>query len=223
MNYAGFQIEHPINSYPLQRSSKNIAYPKLWLIAQRGIALLALLALSPVIAAMFLATKLSSKGPFLFNQQRRGLSGKLFNLYKVRTMKPGSEKATALGVVRSDPRVTGVGRILRATKLDELPQLWNIANGDMTLVGPRPIPMNLDTELRSKIPGFEQRYQVPPGLTSIGQICVKDNALGDALVKDWSLRFQGELHYIRNRSLSYDLLMIALTSLFVIKSLTKKL
>lgn len=223
MNYAGFQTKHPVNAYALQRDNRQLPYPKAWPIFQRMIALLALAILSPVIAAMYLATKLGSKGPFLFTQQRSGLSGKVFNLYKVRTMKPGSEKATALGVVRSDPRVTSVGRILRATKLDELPQLWNIANGDMALVGPRPIPMNLETELRAKIPGFEQRYAVPPGLTSIGQICVKDNALGDALVKDWSLRFQGELHYIRNRSLAYDLLMIAMTSTFVIKSLTKKL
>ncbi|MEM0967767.1 MAG: WecB/TagA/CpsF family glycosyltransferase [Verrucomicrobiota bacterium] len=192
---------------------------RIWELLQRFIAGGALIVLSPVILLMWILTKATSKGPFLFQQQRPGREGKPFTVYKVRTMRPGSETKTALGVTSSDPQVTTIGKVLRVLKLDELPQLWNIVKGDMKLVGPRPIPMPLDAELRRSIPGFERRYQVAPGLTSIGQICVQDNSLGDKLVKDWELRFEGELHYIRNRSISYDVFLVLLTSLFVSKKL----
>jgi|GEM_PF-569068 len=219
MGYSGIQIDHPLRAYPLQRSVSSPAASQSWPLVQRLVAAIALIALTPIIGIMFLAVKLSSPGAFLFSQERKGFNGKKFRIRKVRTMRNGSEKSTRLGVVRSDPRVTTVGRFLRAVKLDELPQLWNVMIGDMLIVGPRPIPLALGEELSAKIPGFQQRYQVHPGLTSIGQVCVKDNALGDALVEDWRLRFEGELHYLRNRSVPYDLLVIGLTCLYVLKSL----
>ena len=92
----------------------------------------------------------------------------------------------------------------------------------MALVGPRPIPTELHNTLCESIPGFHTRNYVPSGLTSIGQICVNDNALGDQLIADWTLRFEGELHYIRNRSVTYDIVMICMTGLFVIKKLLRK-
>ena len=204
------------------RSAEESFVMKFWLLFQRALAITATIVLSPVFLALYLCVKLGSPGPFLFTQPRRGLNEKVFKLYKIRSMRQGSEKGTALGVNNSDYRVTWIGRFMRATKLDELPQLWNIAKGDMTLVGPRPIPLALDAELADQIPGFMMRYQVKPGLTSIGQICIADNALGDELVEDWKTRFEGELHYIRNRSVTYDVIMIAFTCLYVFKILTNR-
>jgi N-acetylglucosaminyldiphosphoundecaprenol N-acetyl-beta-D-mannosaminyltransferase len=213
-----FQHYHePIR--PASATMSAIECRNLWQITQQLFAGAALLSLSPIFLVMWALTKLSSKGPFLYIQERRGIYGATFEIYKVRTMRPGCEKDTALGVSDGAAVVTPVGRVLRALKLDELPQLWNVMRGDMALVGPRPIPTALDRELRAKIPGFEMRYSVRPGLTSIGQICVQDNALRDALVLDWTLRFEGELHYLRHRSVTYDLLMIFMTGLFVVKKL----
>jgi len=171
---------------------------------------------------MWVLVRSTSPGSFLFTQERPGLDGSEFKIYKIRTMRAGSEKQTALGITNRDSKVTRIGKILRALKLDELPQLWNIAIGDMALVGPRPIPLALDAELRKHIPGFEKRYMVRPGLTSIGQICVHDNTIGESLVADWKLRFEGELHYIRNRCLRYDFLIILMTGLYVIRKLVHK-
>ncbi len=217
MNYIGFQLGHPEITVPREALQNDTLPMTYWNLLQRVVAALALIALFPIITIMWLAVKLTSKGDFLFQQDRKGLDKQTFKVYKVRTMVLGSETKTTLGVTNGDPRVTRVGRILRALKLDELPQLWNVVKGDMALVGPRPIPLTLDKELREKIPGFSMRYQALPGLTSIGQICVKDNALGDALVMDWKLRFEGELHYLRNRSVGYDLLMIGMTIIYVLK------
>lgn len=132
-------------------------------------------------------------------------------------MKRGSESASSLGVNNTSFHVTRIGRILRTLKIDEFPQLWNIAKGEMSVVGPRPIPLTLDQKLSEEIPCFHKRYDVKPGLTSIGQICINDNLLGDELISDWRIRFEGELHYIRNRGIRYDLLMILMTALFVIR------
>jgi lipopolysaccharide/colanic/teichoic acid biosynthesis glycosyltransferase len=222
MKYTGLQLGHPEITLPFNQVQSDDIWLMCWNYLQRGIAAIALLLLSPVILVMFVGVKMSSRGPFLFTQERPGLSDNRFKIYKVRTMAPGSEMRTALGVTIQDPTVTRIGKILRALKLDELPQLWNIVRGDMALVGPRPIPVALDMELRLRIPGFEQRYQVRPGLTSIGQICVHDNALGQKLIDDWKLRFEGELHYLRNRCVRYDLILIAMTVLYVMRKAIRK-
>ena len=221
MSYSGFQLGHPNLILASNATTKNERFAhKVWGTSQRLVASIALIILSPIITVMWLLVKVSSPGPFLFKQQRPGMNGSTFTVYKMRTMQSGSEKETALGVTNSNPQVTAIGKILRALKLDELPQLWNVVSGSMALVGPRPIPIPLDQELRTKIPNFKRRYEVRPGLTSIGQICVHDNALGDALVEDWELRFEGELHYLENRSVSYDFLMILMTILYLFKKLT---
>lgn len=218
----GFQLGHPEVVLPTTSLSTSSFLMRVWQVLQQLLAALGLILLAPLFLCMWLVVRLGSKGPFLFAQARPGLRGELFKIYKVRTMRPGSEKKTALGTTNSSAEVTAPGRVMRALKLDELPQLWNVARGDMGLVGPRPIPTALDTELRSKIPGFEMRYSVRPGLTSIGQICVQDNAVGDALVADWKLRFEGELHYLNHRSVGYDLLMLFMTCVFVGSRFFKK-
>jgi lipopolysaccharide/colanic/teichoic acid biosynthesis glycosyltransferase len=193
-----------------------------WDYSIRLAASLALLGFLPIFAVIWIYFKCADPGPMLFKQSRPGYQGKSFLIYKIRTMRIGAEKNTALGTQSNSSEVTKVGRILRTLKIDEAPQLLNIIRGDMAIVGPRPIPEKLDAELKKHIPGFETRYTVKPGLTSIGQICVNDNALGDALVKDWRLRFEGELHYIRNKSVRYDLVLIGMTAAFVFKKLLSR-
>ncbi len=222
MKYSGFQLGHPEITLPPVIGVQSNGADRAWRFGQRLVSGLALALLSPLIGLIYVLVKTTSRGPFLFAQERRGLNGATFKVYKVRTMRPGSERSTALGTTHSNPSVTAVGRALRQLKLDELPQLWNVLCGDMALVGPRPIPMALDSELRKKIPGFEKRYEVRPGLSSLGQICVKDNALGDKLVEDWKLRFTGEMHYVRSRGVRYDILIIMMTVLYVFKILIRK-
>lgn len=137
-----------------------------------------LLAFSPVALVIAVAIKLDDGGPVLFAQERVGRGGRVFLAYKFRSMVVDAEKLT--GVVQAtanDPRVTRVGRVLRATAFDELPQLWNICRGDMSVVGPRPLrPGEADTTadgrhlLLSDIRGYEARHRVRPGLTGLAQV-----------------------------------------------------
>ncbi len=188
-----------------------------WDALQRLLAFLTLVALSPLCVALAVAVRLDSRGPIIFQQRRPGRHGAEFMALKFRTMSVGSERATALGTRSGDPRITRVGGVLRSTKLDELPQLWNIVRGDMRFVGPRPIPYSLNEALATHIPGFETRYSVTPGLTSLAQVCVTDNGLDDRLVQDWSRRFEAELRYIKNRCVSYDIAVIVLTAMYVVR------
>ena len=92
----------------------------------------------------------------------------------------------------------------------------------MRFVGPRPIPKSLDAALRAEIPGFEQRYEVKPGLTSLAQVCISDNSLGDRMIPDWSQRFEAERRYIRNKSIAYDIAVVFLTGLYVLRKAVKR-
>lgn len=196
-----------------------------WLFTQRMLGAAALIALSPLFAALFVLVRATSRGPFIYKQQRPGLNGALFTAYKVRTMRTGADKDAnrARRVDRSDPMITPVGKILRDLKLDELPQLMNVAKGEMALVGPRPIAPALQAELEASIPGFSRRLQVRPGLTSLAQVCIFDNAEADKVVDDWSTRFEAELDYLYKRSAAYDLVIISLTLAFVTRKIMRKL
>ncbi len=193
-----------------------------WRLAQQSMALAALLLLSPALLALWVAVKATSKGPFLFRQERSGLGGKPFTVYKIRTLYTGNEAKTALGTDRRSSSVTPIGRLLRELKVDELPQLINIVRGEMEFVGPRPIPIKLEEELSKHIPGFHQRTKVAPGLSNLAQVSVADNALGDRLVEDWSTRFEAELHYIQRKSFWYDLTIVAMTAMFVIRRAVRR-
>jgi lipopolysaccharide/colanic/teichoic acid biosynthesis glycosyltransferase len=194
-----------------------------WHWAQRVLAALMLVALSPCLLILFALVKATSRGPALYSQERPGLGGKPFRVWKIRTMRPGSDRdaSKARGVRSSDPQVTAIGRILRQLKIDEFPQLWNIVRGEMAFVGPRPIAKSLYEELCREIPGFEQRVSVHPGLTNVGQVCIDENADQNRVIEDWKLRFEAERHYLRSHSPFYDLIVIAMTVLYIGRKLLK--
>jgi lipopolysaccharide/colanic/teichoic acid biosynthesis glycosyltransferase len=174
-----------------------------------GVGLVASAPLWTIIAA---AIKITDRGPVFFTQTRVGERGRIFDALKFRSMIPDAERGVGpIQAAEFDPRVTRVGRFLRATAMDELPQLWNIFRGDMSFVGPRALrPEEIDADGRGvlaplqAIPGFAERCMVPPGLTGIAQIYAP---------RDVSRRqkFRLDLLYIRRRSLMLDLRLILLS------------
>jgi lipopolysaccharide/colanic/teichoic acid biosynthesis glycosyltransferase len=171
-----------------------------------------LIALSPLLLSVAAAVKLSSPGPVLFRQRRTGHGGKPFMLYKFRSMVADAERRKAdlharneqdgpAFKVKDDPRVTPLGRVLRATSIDELPQLWNVLRGDMSLVGPRPLPCD---EADACQPWQRQRVDVAPGLTCIWQVEGRSRVTFD----DW---IRMDVRYIRRRSPWHDVKLLAKT------------
>ncbi len=211
------QLEEPTAAPAATAAAGESALP--WLVAQRAIALFAIVALLPLLAILYPAVRLTSRGPFFYSQMRPGRNGAPFRAYKVRTMYMGADRdAKAARSVRSgDPMVTPVGRILRDLKIDELPQLYNVLRGEMALVGPRPIASSLQQELEEKIPDFASRLLVKPGVTSLPQVCILESGEQSQVVEDWTRRFAMERHYIANRSVGYDLIVIGLTFAFVVR------
>jgi sugar transferase (PEP-CTERM system associated) len=162
----------------------------------------------PLIPFVVVLIKLSSPGPVLYRQKRVGLRGKLFNCYKFRTMKVNAEADSGpTWATDDDPRITTVGRILRRTRIDEIPQLWNVLRGDMEFVGPRPERPEFVEWLNSEIPYYRLRHSVPPGITGWAQVCYKyGNTVQDAKEK---LRY--DLYYIKNRSIGLDFMIVLQT------------
>ena len=162
----------------------------------------------PLLLITSLAIKLSSKGPLLYEQTRVGLNEKEFKIIKFRSMEVNAEKKTGVVWAKdNDPRVTFVGKIIRRLRIDELPQLYNIIRGDMTLIGPRPERPEFVKELQKEIPYYSLRYAVKPGLTGWAQINYGYGAsVGDALEK-----LQYDLYYIRHSSFLIDLKILLKT------------
>jgi len=171
-------------------------------LMDRGLALVMLALLWPVMIATAIAVKLTSDGPALFSQERVGRDGRPFTLVKFRSMFVDAEKRTGpVWASEDDPRVTPAGRFIRKTRLDELPQLFNVLAGSMSLIGPRPERQVFVDELAETIPYFRQRHIVKPGLTGWAQINYPyGNTVEDALQK-----LQYDLFYIKYQSFLFDL------------------
>ena len=135
-----------------------------------SLTVICLAVFSPVILGAMLLVRLTSRGPAIYTQKRAGLNGKTFTIYKIRSMYLNSEPNGAKWCVVGDPRVTPIGRLLRATHIDEMPQLINILRGDMSLIGPRPERPEIVTQLDRVFPDYGRRLVVRPGLTGLAQV-----------------------------------------------------
>ena len=167
-------------------------------------ALLVLLA--PLLLLIALAVKCSDGGSILYRQTRVGLDGRRFTIIKFRTMHENAERGLgAVWSVPGDPRCTAIGYCLRRSGFDELPQLWNVFRGDMSLVGPRPERPEFTCEFRREYPSYDLRHNVRAGLTGYAQI---HGWRGCTSVRE---RLRHDLHYVRNWSLRLDLFILAMT------------
>ena len=167
-------------------------------------ASVALTLASPVLAVAALAIKLEDRGPVLYRQRRVGKDGSEFELVKLRTMVPGAEKHGAgFAVNRGDPRITRMGRLLRRLSLDELPQLWNVVRGEMSLIGPRP---TLQYQVDQYTPRQRRRLEVKPGITGWAQIHGRASL-------PWEERIELDVWYVENRSPRVDLTILLRTPL----------
>ena len=155
----------------------------------------------PVVAIL---VKLSDPGPIFFKQSRVALNGKIFSIYKYRTMRMGTSVNT--WTTSRDPRITRVGRLLRKTRIDELPQCINILKGDMSFVGPRPEQAGIVNELKEKIPFYNERHVVRPGITGWGQLYIYAGTQ-----EETKRKLQYDLYYLKHRSLLFDLEIIMKT------------
>ena len=175
-------------------------------------ASIGLLLASPLMALVAIAVRLDSPGPVLFRQERVGRGGKLFTLAKFRSMRTDAEAQGAQWAVEGDPRVTRVGRFIRATRLDELPQLWNVLVGDMSLVGPRPERKMFVDQLREQNAFYEQRLVVRPGLTGWAQIKAPYASSFEESIE--KLKF--DLYYVKNLSIFLDISILLSTARIVL-------
>jgi exopolysaccharide biosynthesis polyprenyl glycosylphosphotransferase len=170
------------------------------------VALVGLIVSSPVMIVAAIGIACTSRGPIIFKQERIGLHNKPFKMYKFRTMyvqKPSQEKQA--WTTKDDPRVTKIGKLLRRTSIDELPQLFNILKGDMSVVGPRPERPQFVEKFKEEIPRYMVKHQVRPGLTGWAQI---NGYRGDTSIKR---RIEYDIFYIENWTMSFDIKIMILT------------
>lgn len=169
-----------------------------------AVAFLALVACLPLILFVALAVRFSSRGPIVFSQQRVGLRGQLFKVFKFRTMRQDAEAGGAVWAIRNDPRVTPLGRFLRKTRLDEIPQLWNVLRGDMGFVGPRPERPEFVQWLSREIPYYDLRHMIRPGITGWAQVRYQYGAS----LEETKRKLEYDLYYLKHLSLGLDLLIL---------------
>lgn len=151
----------------------------------------------PIIIIFGILVKLESPGPAIFKQERVGFRGKVFTIYKLRSMNNNAEKNGAVWASKNDSRITKVGKLIRNTRIDELPQLFNILKGDMTIIGPRPERPEFTIDFEKDIPGFIYRVAVKPGLTGWAQI----NGGYDISPEE---KLKLDMYYINNRDFMLD-------------------
>lgn len=193
-----------------------IALSETPLTGQRGISKkildysltsIALIALSPLLVATAIAVKLSSKGPVFFKQKRHGMQGEVFDVWKFRSMRAHQESDGEITQAsKEDPRITKVGRFIRKTSIDELPQLVNVLNGTMSLVGPRPHAVEHNEFYSDKVTAYMARHNIKPGLTGLAQV---NDCRGETkTVEEMARRVEYDLEYINNWSAKLDVKII---------------
>jgi lipopolysaccharide/colanic/teichoic acid biosynthesis glycosyltransferase len=163
----------------------------------------------PIILLAMMLVRLTSRGPALYTQRRLGHNGRSFTIYKIRTMIPNSEPNGPRWCVPGDPRVTPVGRFLRWSHIDELPQLFNVLRGDMSLVGPRPERPEIVAQLERVVPEYRQRLAVRPGLTGLAQVLTPP----DTHIATVRTKLSYDRHYVHHLSPWLDL-KICLATVF---------
>jgi exopolysaccharide biosynthesis polyprenyl glycosylphosphotransferase len=173
------------------------------------LAFIGLIVASPIMVIISIAIKLESRGPVFYCQERVGKNGRVYTMYKLRSMYENAEENGAQWAEEDDPRVTKVGKFIRRTRLDELPQLFNVLKGDMSLVGPRPERPIFTYQFNEQIPGFINRLQVKPGLTGWAQV----NG-GYKLTPAEKLEY--DLYYIENRTIWLDIKIMLKTIMVVL-------
>ena len=178
------------------------------------LALLLLLGTLPLMLIAGLLIWMEDRGPVFYVQERSGLLGRSFRLYKLRTMHQADPDAPATWTTRGDSRITRIGSLLRRVRLDELPQLMNVLRGDMSLIGPRPERPELEHELEERIPHYRKRHWMPPGLSGWAQVC----APYAASVQEAELKLSYDLYYLRHWGTALDLLILLKTVKTVLKA-----
>jgi sugar transferase (PEP-CTERM system associated) len=167
-----------------------------------------LILLSPLIVLTAIIIKLDSKGPIFFSQERMGENRKPYMVHKFRSMRSDAEKSTGpVWAQENDDRITKIGHFIRKTRIDEIPQLWNILKGEMSFVGPRPEREHFVRELEEIIPYYGERFSVKPGLTGWAQVSYGYGAT----VEDAIEKLNYELFYIKNMSILMDIMIVART------------
>jgi lipopolysaccharide/colanic/teichoic acid biosynthesis glycosyltransferase len=197
----------------LTRMPRNGWYPNVKAINEYILALVLSVVCAPVILMTALFVKLTSRGPAFYTQIRVGLNGKPYKIYKLRTMTNNCEKLSGpQWSTQGDSRVTAFGRLLRRTHLDELPQLWNVLRGEMSLIGPRPERPEFVPQLERALPHYRARLQVRPGVTGLAQVQLPpDTDLGSVRRK-----LAYDLYYVRQMSPLMDLRILVCTALKVL-------
>ena len=166
------------------------------------ISLLVLIVIFPLMLVISISVKITSKGPIIYKQKRMGFQGTKFTIFKFRTLFENSERPASVDLVVNgkDSRITKVGRFLRGTHLDELPQFWNVLTGDMSIVGPRPKPVGEFEEILKKMPEYSQRLAAKPGMTGSVQILGRE-----WLVLNFPDSLSKEVADIKNNSILRDM------------------
>ena len=212
--------EHMVHRLPVSQISSE------WLLTEEGFSLntrgslrrmkraldlcaafVLLVCTSPIMALAAVAVRFESPGPIIYSQRRVGLFGQTFTVFKFRSMRNDAEKNGAVWAMKGDPRVTKVGKFIRKTRIDELPQLWNVLKGEMSLIGPRPERPEFVKELEKEIPFYNLRHAVKPGVTGWAQVCYPYGSS----VEDSRRKLEYDLYYAKNMSLLLDIKIVLKT------------
>jgi lipopolysaccharide/colanic/teichoic acid biosynthesis glycosyltransferase len=203
-------VHDPVHSMLSDRDLQVAPYFRWKGLLDKVLAVLMLVPGLPLLGALMALVRLTSKGPAIFKQERVGKNGKLFTMYKLRSMRCDAEAVSGpMWTVGNDQRITWLGKWLRRLHLDELPQLFNVLSGDMSLIGPRPERLEFVLILEQKIPGYRDRLRVLPGITGLAQINLPPDSDLDSVKRKQIL----DLEYIRTASLLLDLRMLVSTFL----------